>query len=74
MSKISWMVCSGIDIKHFWDVKVFQRLKDAREYAKALPPIPSGNVRPYHIERWEWKDAKNYWGTEASSRIFELNY
>jgi hypothetical protein len=74
MKKVCYMVCSGIDIGHFWDVKVCNTLKEARAYAADLPEIPNGAERPYHIERWEWKDARSYLGTEAASRIVERNY
>ena len=74
MKKVCYMVCSGIDIGHFWDVKVCNALKEARAYAAGLPKTPAGDVSPYHVERWEWKDAKSYWGTEATSRIVERNY
>jgi hypothetical protein len=71
MKKVSWMVCSGVNISHFWDVKVCDTLKEAKEYAKSLPKTPHGDSRPYHIERWEWE---SYWNTEAKSRIVERNY
>lgn len=74
MKKVSWMVCSGVNIGHFWDVKVCDTLAEAKKFALSLPKTPIGRERPYHIERWEWKDAKSYWGTEANSRIVERNY
>lgn len=51
--QIGWYVNSGPDASHLWDSKLFYRLKDAREYANALPPTPIGHKRPYVIEKWE---------------------
>ena len=72
--KVLWFVCSGIDIGHFWETKPFDKLNDAKEYAINLPKTPLGNSRPYHIERWEYNKADNYWNETASSRIVERNY
>jgi hypothetical protein len=74
MSKILWIVCSGVDVSHLWDTKPCKTLREARLYAKELPETPIGLERPYHIERWEYATVKNYWGTEAKSKIVYQNY
>ena len=74
MPKVIWFVCSGIDIGHFWDTKPCKTLREARQHAAELPMTPIGHPRPYHIERWEYEGAKNYWGETAKSSIVERNY
>ena len=49
--RILYFVTSGPDASHMWDVKPFNRLKDARRFAHDLPLTPYGHVRPFKIER-----------------------
>ena len=46
-----YIVSSGPDNSHLIDAKVFDRLKDAREYIDDLPLTPNGKDRPYEIYR-----------------------
>jgi hypothetical protein len=42
MSKVIWFVCSGVDIGYFWDTKPCKSLREAKQYAQALPLMPEG--------------------------------
>jgi hypothetical protein len=74
MDNVIWFVCSGVNIGHFWDVKPCRTLKEAKLYASELPVTPDGRERPYHIERWRYKNARASLGTEAESSIVFRNY
>lgn len=49
-----WFVKYGPDASHMWEAKPFDKLKDAREFAKNLPLTPAGFERPFMIERYEY--------------------
>jgi hypothetical protein len=75
MSKVIWFVCSGVDIGHFWDAKPCKSFREAKQYAQALPPTPTGLERPYHIERWEYPTGSaKYWDVSVEVSIKYKNY
>jgi hypothetical protein len=74
MKKVIWFVCSGVDIGHFWDTKPCKSLREAKQYAQALPLTPIGLERPYHIERWQYPEGKAKWDTGAEVSIYYKNY
>jgi len=58
--RVLWFVKYGPDASHMWDAKPFDRLKDARLFAKSLPPLAGGGERPFVIERFEYVQDKIY--------------
>jgi hypothetical protein len=74
MSKVIWFVCSGVDIGYFWDTKPCKSLREAKQYAQALPLMPEGLELPYHIERWQYPKGKAKWDTGAKVSIRYRNY
>ncbi len=67
--KILFFVKYGPDSSHMWDAKPFDRLKDAREFAKNLPKTPTGFERKFKIERFEYSECKIYGDTVRISEI-----
>ena len=61
--KILWFVRYGPDASHMWDAKPFTKLREAREFAKDLPETPTGGVRPFVIERYEYVSDNVYGDT-----------
>lgn len=53
--KVMWCVFSGPDESHLLNVEWFGRLKDAKHFAESLPITPSGQERPFKIERHEFE-------------------
>jgi len=58
--KTLWFVSSGPDNSHLWDCQVFQRLKDAKKYAKNLPLTPTGDNRPFKIKKIRYLESNIY--------------
>ncbi len=58
--KVLWFVKYGPDCSHLWDAKPFNRLKDARVFAKNLPATPTGGERPFMIEKFEYVQDQVY--------------
>jgi hypothetical protein len=62
--KTLWAVRSGADESHLLDVKIFNSLKCAQEFADSLPERPTGGARPYIIDRLHFESGnKGRWGT-----------
>lgn len=57
---VLWFVMYGPDASHMWEAKPFDRLKDAKKFAKNLPLTPTGGERPFKIERYEYTNDKVY--------------
>ena len=60
LKKVIYFVKYGPDASHQWDAKPFDRLKDAREFARNLPETPTGGERPFKIERYRYKECNIY--------------
>lgn len=58
--KTLWFVTHGNDLSHMWDSKHFHRLKDAKEFARNLPPTPAGGKQPYIIEKYSYSKCEVY--------------
>ena len=58
--RIIWFVKYGPDASHMWEAKPFDRLRDARSFSNTLPPTPTGEKRPFKIERFEYVQDRIY--------------
>jgi len=47
----TYSVESGPNNSHLFNVKHFDRLKDAKDYIQSLPLAPTGEDRPYRLNR-----------------------
>jgi len=59
--KTLYFVSSGPDKSHMWDVDIFEKLRDAKEFARQLPANPMGNDTPFKIERHQYLSSE-IWG------------
>ena len=57
---LNWIKLSNGAGFYMWETKLFDKLKDAREFANNLPLSPIGGVRPFMIERYEYTQSKVY--------------
>lgn len=71
--KILYFVKFGPDISHLWESKPFDKLKDAQDFAKNLPPTPIGHERPFVIERHKYSKSNVYGDTVSISKVETLN-
>ena len=60
MNKILWFVKYGPDSSHMWEAKLFDNLKDAREFANNLPLSLTNSLHPFMIERYEYTQSRVY--------------
>ena len=60
LKKVIYFVSHGPDRNHLWDSKPFDFLRDAREFARNLPDTPTGEKRPFKIERYRYKECSIY--------------
>lgn len=66
--KILYFVNHGPDRSHLWDAMSFPRLKDALVYVNNLPVTPTGDPRPYRVERFEYSGSA-IWGDVVRTKV-----